>query len=29
MMTNDIYSGNVTVGENATLNIDLECDSDS
>ena len=29
MMTNDIYSGNVTVGENATLNIDLECDSAS
>lgn len=29
MMTNDIGSGNVTVGENATLNIDLECDSDS
>lgn len=29
MMTNDIYSGNVTVGENATLNIDLECDNDS
>lgn len=29
MMTNDIYSGNVTVGEKATLNIDLECDSAS
>lgn len=29
MKTNDIYSGNVTVGENATLNIDLECDSAS
>lgn len=28
MMTNDIYSGNVTVGENATLNIDLKCDKD-
>ena len=29
MKTDDIGSGNVTVGENATLNIDLECDSDS
>ena len=28
MKTNDIYSGNVTVGENATLNIDLKCDKD-
>lgn len=29
MKTNDIYSGNVTVGEKATLNIDLQCDSAS
>lgn len=28
MKTNDIGSGNVTVGENATLNIDLKCDKD-
>lgn len=28
MKTNDIYSGNVTVGEKATLNIDLKCDKD-
>lgn len=29
MKTDDIGSGNVTVGENATLNIDLQCDSAS
>lgn len=28
MKTDDIGSGNVTVGENATLNIDLKCDKD-
>ena len=28
MKTDDIGSGNVTVGENATLNIDLQCDTD-
>ena len=28
MKTDDIGSGNVTVGENATLNIDLRCDKD-
>ena len=29
MNTNNVGSGNVTVGENATLNIDLKCDSAS
>lgn len=28
MNTGNIGSGNVTVGENATLNIDLQCDTD-
>lgn len=28
MHTDDIGSGNVTVGEKATLNIDLQCDKD-
>lgn len=28
MKTDDIGSGNVTVGEKATLNIDLQCDKD-